>query len=157
MSRLQDLGVTPFLIGTTLRLVQAQRLVRRFCEHCGAEKANVIDPAALPDMLSHSRLKPYLDTLAAPSATVRRPGGCLRCNGSGYSGRIAVMEMAASSPELVSAIEKNLPSRELETIARAHSGFRPMIENGVDMVAAGITSLEEIASISLKDLAEAEN
>ena len=63
------------------------------------------------------------------------------------------MEMAASSPELVAAIEKDLPSRELEAVARAHSGFRPMIENAVDMVAAGVTSLEEVASISLKDLA----
>ena len=153
VSRLQDLGVTPFLVASTLRLVQAQRLVRRFCEHCGKEEANVIDPAALPDMLSHSRLKPYLPALTAPAATVRRPGGCLRCNGSGYSGRIAVMEMAASSPELVSGIERNLPSRQLEEIAREHSGYRPMIEDGVDMVAAGITSLEEIASISLKDLA----
>ena len=156
VSRLQDLGVTPFLIGTTLRLVQAQRLVRRFCEHCGGDEANVINPATLPDTLSHSRLKPFIPTLTAPGATVRRPGGCLRCNGSGYSGRIAVMEMAASSPELVSAIERNLPSRELEEIARVHSGFRPMIEDGVDMVAAGITSLEEIASISLKDLASEE-
>ena len=153
VARMQDLGVTPFLLASTLRLVQAQRLVRRFCEECGRKAENLIPAEVLPDRLSHSRLRPYLPVLTAPDATVYKPGGCIRCNGRGYDGRIAVMEMAASSPELVAAIEKDLPSRELEAVARAHSGFRPMIENAVDMVAAGVTSLEEVASISLKDLA----
>ena len=156
VARMQDLGVTPFLLASTLRLVQAQRLVRRFCEECGRDDANRIPAEVLPDRLSHSRLRPYLPVLTAPDAAVYRPGGCIRCNGRGYDGRIAVMEMAASSPELVAAIEKDLPSRELEAVARAHSGFRPMIENAIDMVAAGITSLEEVASISLKDLASEE-
>lgn len=155
VARMEDLGVTPFLLGSTLRLVQAQRLVRKFCEVCGRHEENRIPAEALPDMLSHSRLKPFLPTLIAPEARVYKPGGCIRCNGRGFDGRIAVMEMAASCPELVAAIEKNVPSRELEAVARAHAGFRPMIEDGVDMVAAGITSLEEIASISLKDLADA--
>lgn len=156
VSRMQDLGVTPFLLGSTLRLVQAQRLVRSFCPECGRREENRISPADLPGILSHSRLKPFLPALVAPEAAVFRPGGCLRCGGSGFAGRVAVMEMAATTPDLVSAIERNLPARELEEVARRTAGFRPMVESGVDMVAAGVTSLEEIASISLKDLASVE-
>ena len=159
VSRMQDLGVTPFLLGSTLRLVQAQRLVRRVCTKCsgpsGVHREDLISAAELPQKLSHSRLKPFLPVLVAEGATVYRPhrGGCIVCNGRGFDDRIAVMEMAASCPELVAAIEQNRPGRELEAVARKYAGFRPMIENAVDMVAAGITSLEEVASISLKDLA----
>jgi type II secretory ATPase GspE/PulE/Tfp pilus assembly ATPase PilB-like protein len=99
-------------------------------------------------MVSHSRLNSFLPALSAPTARIYRPAGCVRCSG-GYSGRIAVMEMAASSPELVAAIEERVPSRELEQVARAHSGFRSMVENGVDMITHGVTSLQEIESISL--------
>ena len=148
VARLHDLGISPFLIASTLRLVQAQRLVHRFCPECGGRPENIVTADALRVMVSHSRLKSFLPTLSAPTARIYRPAGCVRCS-NGYSGRIAVMEMAASSPELVAAIEERVPSRELEQVARAHSGFRSMVENGVDMITHGVTSLQEIESISL--------
>ena len=150
VARLHDLGISPFLIASTLRLVQAQRLVHRFCPECGGRPENLVTADSLRVMVSHSRLKAFLGVLGAPGATIYRPAGCVRCT-NGYSGRIAVMEMASSSPELVAAIEERVPSRELEQVARTYSGYRSMVENGVDMVAKGVTSLQEIESISLAD------
>ncbi len=150
VARLHDLGISPFLIASTLRLVQAQRLVHRFCLECGGRPENIIPSESLRVMLSHSRLKAHIEALVAPKSTVYRPAGCVRCS-TGYAGRIAVMEMATSSPELVSAIEERVPSRELEAVARKYSGFKSMVENGVEMISHGVTSLQEIESICLAD------
>lgn len=155
VARLHDLGISPFLIASTLRLVQAQRLVHRFCLECGGRPENIIPAEKLRSMLSHSRLKSYIGPLSSPKSTVYRPAGCVRC-ATGYSGRIAVMEMATSSPELVSAIEERVSSRELEMIARKYSGFRSMVENGVEMISHGVTSLQEIESICLAESESAE-
>ncbi len=151
VARLQDLGISPFLTASTIRIVQAQRLIHRFCRECGHCNENLIPPDKLRQMISHSPLKVFAQTLTDPSATVYRPRGCIRCT-SGYSGRIAVMEMAASAPELVAAIEEKAPLRELEATARLVSGWRPMIENGIDFVCRGLTSLQAIESLCLGDI-----
>lgn len=145
VSRLKDLQVSPFLIGATLRLVQAQRLVRKLCAYCGRQK-----PLAGEDLLRKvraSRLAGHLPFFEASDARVYEPASCARCQFKGYDGRAAVMEMAVSSPELVVAIEKEAPLRELERIAMEVSGFFPMARSGVKMVCAGLTTLTEIETV----------
>ena len=159
ISRLEDLGISPFLIGNTLRLVQAQRLIQRFCSECGKRPDKRLSQEDLERKVAASRLAPYLDRFLAPGVEVYDPeiasgqNLCVHCNNTGYKGRVAVMEMAYFSDELVTAIEKRLPSREIEAVARAHSGYRPMIEDAIGLVARGVTSMREIISkISLKDV-----
>lgn len=147
VDRLRDLGISPFLIGSTLRLVQAQRLVRKLCHNCGRNK--LLSPEDLERKVDASRLTQFKATLLADGTTVYEPSRCARCGFTGYDTRIAVMEMACSTPELVKGIEKGVPSRDLAIIAHNSSGFRPMVENGVDMVCKGVTTLEEIETISL--------
>lgn len=146
VQRLEDLGVSPFLLAATARIFQAQRLVRTLCPHCG--KRCPLDEATMRRKVRAGRLAQHEELFFRPGATVFDPVGCALCNHTGFSGRTAVMEMAVMTPELITAIEKKEPSRELERIAR-HSGYRPMIENGVDLICKGTTALSEIEAISL--------
>lgn len=153
VDRLKDLGISPFLIGSTLRMTQAQRLVRRLCAHCGKE--NRITGEDLERKLSASQLSVYGDRLLAPEATVYEPSKCAFCNWSGFDGRVAVMEMVPTSPGLVKAIEQGLSSRQLYAAAMA-DGFKPMLQNGVEMIRAGLTSIAEMESIALTAISDDE-
>lgn len=153
IDRLKDLGISPFLIGSTLRMTQAQRLVRKLCARCGRQHRLLGED--LERKVSASRLAYYGDRLLDPEATVYEPSKCAYCNWSGFDGRVAVMEMAPTSPELVNAIEKGFSSGQLVAAAMS-SGYRPMLQNGVEMVRAGITSIAELESISLSSISDDE-
>lgn len=153
VDRLKDLGISPFLIGSTLRMTQAQRLVRKLCAHCGKEHR--ITGEDLERKLSASQLSVYGDRLLAPEATVYEPSKCAFCNWSGFDGRVAVMEMVPTSPGLVKAIEQGLSSRQLYAAAMA-DGFRPMLQNGVEMIRASLTSIAEMESIALTAISDDE-
>ena len=154
IDRLKDLGISPFLIGSTLRMTQAQRLVRKLCSHCG--KNVRLTGGELKRKVDSSHLKCFGERLLDDEATVYEPSKCAFCNWSGFDGRIAVMEMVPSSPELVKAIEQNLSSRQLMSAAM-EGGFHPMLQNGVEMIRAGITSIAEMESISLSAISDEED
>ena len=151
IDRLKDLGISPFLIGSTLRMTQAQRLVRKLCSHCGKDKRLLGDD--LGRKVSASRLACYGNRMLDAEATVYEPSKCAYCNWSGFDGRIAVMEMAPTSPELVKAIEKDYSSRQLIDVAMSN-GYRPMLQNGVEMIRAGLTSIAELETISLSTISD---
>ena len=153
VDRLKDLGISPFLIGSTLRMTQAQRLVRKLCSHCGA--TNRITGEDLERKVAASQISSFGDRLLDPEATVYEPSKCAFCNWSGFDGRVAVMEMVPSSPSLVKAIEQDLSSRQLYAAAMA-DGFKPMLQNGVEMIRAGLTSIAEMESIALTSIADDE-
>ncbi len=154
IDRLKDLGISPFLIGSTLRMTQAQRLVRKLCDHCG--KNVRLTGEDLERKVSGSRLACYGERMLDADATVYEPSKCAFCNWTGFDGRVAVMEMVPSSQPLVKAIEKNLSSRQLIDVAMAN-GYRPMLQNGVEMIRAGVTSIAEMESISLTSVADDED
>ena len=154
IDRLKDLGISPFLIGSTLRMTQAQRLVRKLCSHCG--KAHRLLGEDLERKISASRLACYGDRMLDAEATVYEPSKCAYCNWSGFDGRVAVMEMVPSSPALVKSIEKDLSSRQLIDVALAN-GYKPMLQNGVEMIRAGLTSIAELETISLTTIADDED
>ena len=153
IDRLKDLGISPFLIGSTLRMTQAQRLIRKLCAHCG-KKAQLLGED-LERKVMASRLSCYSDRLLDGAATVYEPSKCAYCNWSGFDGRVAVMEMAPTSPALVKAVEKDLSSRQLIEVA-LQNGYKPMLQNGVEMIRAGLTSIGELETISLSSVADDE-
>jgi len=153
VERLQDLGGSPFLIASTVRLFQAQRLLRTLCPYCGKRKPLVA--SELERKVNAGRLAPYLPQLSAPGSTVFAPAGCPRCDNTGFAGRAAVMEMVPTSAALVAAIERKAPLAELAATARRH-GYRPMVENGVAMLCEGQTALSEVEAISLNVMAAEE-
>ena len=93
ITRLQDMGIEPFLLSSTIRLLVAQRLLRRLCDEC--KIAEQVDPESA---------KRYEIN---PRAVIFRPGGCSRCRETGYKGRLAVFEIIRINSQL----ERNDPSR----------------------------------------------
>lgn len=154
VERLQDLGVSPFLIASTVRIFQAQRLVRKLCPHCGHKRH--LDSDDLSRKVAAGRLASHAERLLAPGVVVYEPTGCPRCEFTGYLGRMALMEIAVATPELVAAIEAKVSMHELNRIARC-SGFRPMVDHGVEMICAGETTLSEVESISLNTKAPSDS
>ncbi len=128
--RLTDMGVAPFLVADSVKLLIAQRLVRKICDHCRVEY--------LPDPRAIARLG--MDTLPAG---ICKGLGCEQCNGTGYRGRTAVFEMMAMTDELSSLISSRAPI--LEVRKRASSlGMRTLRDAAVEKMLAGITTLEEV-------------
>ncbi|MDD5707269.1 MAG: GspE/PulE family protein [Kiritimatiellae bacterium] len=145
VDRLKDLGVSPFLIGSTVRLFQAQRLIRLLCANCRRD----LPESERDKRLSESKLRVFTPQLRDAKLRDANGLGCARCSGTGYRGRRAVMEMSPMTPALQAAIERNSTWNELREAASRKGLFRPMVENAVELVGRGETSLREVESIYL--------
>ncbi len=133
--RLVDLGVEPYLLAPTLAAVLAQRLVRRLCPKC---RVSVADAEA------------KLAALKVPvrgKAALWQPRGCEECNGTGYKGRLAIIEFLTIDPTFHPAIVNGVDMSKLEQLARER-GFRAMFEDGLNKAQQGLTTLEEVLSVT---------
>jgi len=135
INRLIDMGVEPFLVGSAIDGVVAQRLARRLCERCKEPSAE--DAAHLADLGCEEELS---------EATVYRAVGCPACAETGYRGRVALTEVMVVDEELARlAIE-----RRSSDIMRRHAierGMRTLRQDGLRKVALGITSIEEVLRV----------
>lgn len=139
-ARLIDLGVEPFLVASSVRLVQAQRLVRRLCPHCA-------QPAPPPVSLDEL-LQPLQAVLAGHGpADWREPRGCPQCRGTGYQGRMGIYEFVVATPDLQQGISQRLPESELLEIAR-RAGYRSLREDGLLKAWGGHTSIDEVLRVT---------
>jgi type IV pilus assembly protein PilB len=138
LSRLNEMGVEPFLTGAAVTGVLAQRLARRLCEHCKElytpSKAE-LDASRIPEELLHG--KPELF----------RRNGCVRCRQTGYKGRIGVFQLLEMDEELSTLAARKASHEELERSAMAN-GMRTLWADGVEKALAGLTSLEELARVT---------
>jgi general secretion pathway protein E/type IV pilus assembly protein PilB len=140
VTRLIDIGVKPFLVATSLRAVMAQRLVRRNCRQCS--RAYVPAPQELRAL--------NLPPAQAAGATFRRGAGCAACNGTGYHGRIGIFEIFVVNEEIQRMIYEGASGARLREKARS-LGMRTMREDGARKVTAGLTTIEEVVSITVGD------
>ncbi len=141
VARLIDIGVQPFLVATSIRAIMAQRLVRRLCANCKE-----------PGELSASELRALrLDTSQLGEAQVMRPVGCERCRQAGYKGRMGIFEIFEIDDEVRHLVNDRASTLVLRQRAR-ELGMRTLREDGVRKVLAGLTSAEEVISITLGDL-----
>ncbi len=136
ISRLADIGCEPFLIGSTMNAVIAQRLVRRLCTHCKAEYSANEEEKALLDVPTHEQLKLY------------KPVGCAMCQGTGYRGRLGLFETLWFDEQLSKLVSKGCSEEDLE--ATAGSRLRPMWNDGVSKVIEGVTTLSEVEMVAVK-------
>ncbi len=136
VTRLLDMGVEPFLLTSTLSAVLAQRLVRRLCAHCREPYAP--DAAALAAA--------GLEAEAWPSILFR-PGGCVACNGSGFSGRLAIVEVLPVDEAIARLVLQRAEAREIQAAAVA-VGMTTMSADGLAKAQAGLTTLEEILRVT---------
>ena len=141
INRLVDMGAERFLLASALRVVEAQRLVRRLCNRC--KEKYQIDKETLQ--------KWHLD----PKKEYFRPKGCEDCRGGGYSGRVGLFEVIPILPKLRDMISEGSPLNELRTEARKEK-IMLLLDAGLQKVQEGLTSLEEVLSTCAEELDEKE-
>ena len=141
VARLTDIGVQPFLVASSLRAVMAQRLVRRVCSNCKT-----------PTELSESEMRALRIEPGQLRALHAMHGkGCEQCRGTGYKGRMGIFEIFILDDEVRHMINKRNSTLNLRQRARA-LGMRTLREDGVRKVLAGLTTAEEVISITIGDV-----
>ena len=139
-TRLIDMGVEPFLVSTSVRAVQAQRLVRRLCPNC----AQPITPMAEIQIQVKSLMP---KELATQPPQWKKAEGCSQCQGTGYQGRIGIYEMVYITHELQTLILKRAQATEMQQLASSQ-GFRTLREDGLIKAYQGITCIEEVLRVT---------
>jgi len=134
LTRLRNMGVPSFNIATSVSLIIAQRLARRLCESCKVP-SNIPKTALIEEGFSEEQIS-NLQLFEASSE------GCPKCN-KGYKGRVGIYEMLPMSQEIAEVIMNNGNSLDIIRVAKTQ-GFRTLRQTGLDKVAEGITSLEEM-------------
>ncbi len=133
IARLDDMGIAPFLISSSVILACAQRLMRRICSHC---KEPVTYPAKMYSDLN-------IDPSIFDGVTLFRGRGCDRCKNSGYAGRLAIIEAMTISDEIRKLVIARANTREMGKIAIGQ-GMRTLRMVALDRVRDGISTLEQV-------------
>jgi type IV pilus assembly protein PilB len=133
IARLDDMGIAPFLISSSVILACAQRLMRRICSHCK-------EPVTYPTKMYQDL---YIDPSIFDGVTLYRGRGCERCKNSGYAGRLAIIEAMTISDELRKLVIARANSRELAKVAIGQ-GMRTLRMVALDRVREGVSTLEQV-------------
>ncbi len=137
VTRLQDMGIEPFLLASSLIGVIAQRLVRTLCPHChtwhDADATEV-------EMFKFIQTDPHLK--------IPEPKGCEQCSHTGFSGRTAIYEIVPIDDHMRRLIHSNTAEYELENYARKQAGS--IRDDGLRKVLAGKTTVEEVLRVTNK-------
>ena len=130
--RLLDIGMLPDIMAGNIIGIVAQRLIRVLCRHC----KEPYEPSA-PEIKLLGILPDQ------PAQTIYRPAGCDLCGQNGYNGRVAIMELLKMDQDIDELIARRATGREIKTLA-LEKGFRPLIEDAIQRVMDGVTSLSEV-------------
>jgi len=137
VTRLENMGVEPYLIASTLNLVIAQRLVRRICTKCKV-------PAEVPaDVVAQFGFDP-----AVERPTVYRGAGCEACAKTGYRGRVAIYEVFEVSKRIRALIQSRASLQEIEKVA-VEEGMVPIRKAAWSKVVQGLTTYEEVLAATV--------
>ncbi len=133
IARLLDLGVDPFLVSSSVTLIMAQRLARRVCQRC---KEIYTPSSGLLERL-------HIDE---PTINFYRGKGCPACGNTGYAGRIGLFELLRLTPTIKELINRKAPEVEMRKAAGL-AGTRFLLEDAMEKVRQGITTLEEVLRV----------
>ncbi len=137
VTRLLDLGVPAYLIHSSVLGIMAQRLVRTLCPACKA-------PREISDEEWASITRPFK---APKPASIMKAVGCIECRNTGYRGRSGIYEMLTITPKLRKLITPNADLAQLKNMAY-QEGMQPLMLNGAEKVAAGLTTIEELLKVA---------
>ena len=140
LTRLLDIGIAPFLVGSCLNLVMAQRLVRKLCEKCKEEYTPTVEEIALIGL-----------TKKVVKKKLFKRKGCADCRNTGYRGRTAILEMIPMARELRKLIFDNANEDEIRQAA-IKNGMVTLRDAGNERVLDGTTSVEEVLRSTVEDL-----
>ena len=137
VTRLLDLGVPSYLIHSTVLGIMAQRLVRTLCSKCKA-----------PEPIEQSKWDELVGDFRLPKpAHIYKPVGCIECRNTGFRGRSGIYEMLTISPGLRKLITPETDLAKLTKLAY-QEGMQPLVVNGAEKVAAGLTTIEELLKVA---------
>jgi len=138
LTRLQDMGVKPFLVSASIQAVMAQRLVRRLCEECAEE----YEP-------SDGELRAIgIDPELVRGRELRRPRGCRSCEGTGYTGRMGVFEHMEMDDTLRDMTFRGSSLAQIREAARSGGQLAPLLTDGARKVLGGQTSVTEVLRVT---------
>jgi type IV pilus assembly protein PilB len=154
LPRLIDMGIEPYLVASTVNIIIGQRLVRQICNHCKASlKLTKTTKGWTGDdeqaLLLNSIDKQIFQKHFGAKSTVRvyKGNGCSACHNTGYQGRIGIFEVLEITPKLAQLISAKVDSDMLMKQAIA-DGMVTMLDDGLDKVASGETTLSEIMRVT---------
>jgi type IV pilus assembly protein PilB len=133
VTRLLDIGIESYMLGPSLLLVAAQRLIRKLCPEC----KEPYEPSA--QQLKDIKLK---DTL------LYRPKGCKACSNIGYKGRVCIAEVMLVNSEIQSLINERAPFQKIRDAGR-NVGMQTLYDSALEKAQEGVTSLEEALAVTL--------
>lgn len=139
VSRLMNMGIEPFLVATSVNLIQAQRLVRRICKECKTEVHTPIE--VLVDL--------GFSASEAKQIKIYRGMGCQACNNTGYKGRIGLYEVMEISESLREMIMVGATALELKRKA-IEEGMITLRQSGLEKIRQGLTTIEEVLRETVK-------
>jgi type IV pilus assembly protein PilB len=140
LTRLSEMGVEPFLTGSAVSAVLAQRLARKLCANC----REMYTPSAAE--LTKARIS--ADLAQSSEIVLYRKRGCSRCGNTGYKGRLGIFQLLIMS-ETIERLAVERASHDQIERAAIQEGMRTMWDDGLSKVMAGVTSLEELARVVL--------
>ena len=137
VTRLMDIGVPGYMVAASVRVILAQRLIRRLCEQCKVEE--------LPDGQDLEWLKNVWPDMAAKP--MYRAAGCNHCAHTGYMGRMAVAELLQMKSDLADALRRG-DTEDFAQRAAAQEGYVPLVNKALEAAAEGITSIQEVMNLA---------
>jgi len=139
VTRLVEMGIEPFLVGSSLACVLAQRLARRLCDWCKQSYEPTPDDFGILDWPS--------DYLPQPT-TLWRSVGCRNCGNTGFRGRLAVTEVMPVGEEIEHLTVTRAPASQIRKVAIA-DGMVPLRVDGLRKAVAGVTTMEEVVRVTV--------
>jgi type IV pilus assembly protein PilB len=134
VSRLVNMGIEPFLVGTAVNLIQAQRLIRRVCANCKVE---------VTDIPAKTLIEVGFPAEAVGTFKLYKGRGCGTCNGTGYKGRVGLYEVMEISEGIRDLIMVGATAVEIKRKA-LEEGMLTLRMSGLEKIKAGITTIEEV-------------
>lgn len=138
VTRLLDMGLEEYLLTSTVNGILAQRLVRRLCSSCKEAKL------AEPELVKELRLDRFS---IKPEITLYKPVGCVACSGTGYRGRLAIIEFLPMTDPIRKLIMAHEEAGAIQKLA-VSEGMQTLYENGLVKVVEGVTTLEEVMRVT---------
>jgi len=141
--RLTDMKVEPFLVASTVNVIIAQRLVRQICSSCKMEEK--MQASEVAAHFSAELVQKHFGS--ATEITVHRGKGCKICRNTGYSGRVGLFEVLEVTKEIRRLISAKSDS-DIIALAAVKEGMKTMLDDGLEKVADGITTIEEVIRVT---------
>jgi type IV pilus assembly protein PilB len=136
LTRLVEMGIPPFLVASAIDCVVGQRLARTFCQYCRKE---TVIPAAVARQNGFKNVRTNIQAF--------EPGGCPRCGGTGYKGRVGLYEVMRVTDEIRSLVLAGESADAIAAVA-VKQGMRRMRDDGLEKVKDGITSIAEVTRVT---------